>query len=92
MIAKEEAQKRQDSFLQRRKDLALDRLSLTRKIEEIDKEMGILEAAGGINSLALKDMDTEAAIAAVKAEEAQAKEAEVGITPIPPRQRRNRNG
>lgn len=76
MIAKEEAQKRQETFLQRRRELALDRLSLTRKIEEIDKEMGILEAAGGINSLALKDMDTEAAIAAAKATEevADAKE------------------
>ena len=76
MIAKEEVQKRQDTFLQRRRELALERLSLTRKIEDIDKELGVLETAIGISSLTLKDMDTEAAIAAAKATEevASAKE------------------
>ena len=76
MIAKEEAQKRQDTFQQRLKDLALERLSLTRKTEDIDKELAALDMAIGVNSLALKDMDTEAAIAAAKATEegADAKE------------------
>jgi hypothetical protein len=69
VIAREEAQKRQDAFQQRRKDLALERLSLTRKTEDIDKELAALDMAIGVNSLALKDMDTEAAIAAAKAAE-----------------------
>jgi len=69
VIAKEEAQKRQDSFQQRRRELALERLSLTRKTEEIDKELAALDMAIGVNSLALKDMDTEAAIAAARAAE-----------------------
>ena len=69
MIAKEEAQKRQDSFQQRRRELALERLSLTRKTEEIDKELAALDMAIGVNSLALKDMDTEAAIATARAAE-----------------------
>ena len=76
MIAKEEAQKRQDTFQQRRRELALERLFLTRKTEDIDKELAALDMAIGVNSLALKDMDTEAAIAAAKAAEevADAKE------------------
>jgi len=76
MIAKEEVQKRQDTFLQRRRELALERLSLTRKIEDIDKELAFLDTAIGLSSLTLKDMDTEAAIAAAKATEegADAKE------------------
>ena len=69
MIAKEEAQKRQDTFQQRCRELALERLFLTRKIEDIDKELAALDMAIGVNSLALKDMDTEAAIAAAKAAE-----------------------
>jgi len=76
VIAKEEAQKRQDTFQQRRRELALERLFLTRKTEDIDKELAALDMAIGVNSLALKDMDTEAAIAAAKAAEevADAKE------------------
>ena len=76
MIAREEAQKWQDGFQQRCRELAYERLSLTRRIEEIDKQLTALEGAGEANSLALKDMDTEAAIAAAKATEevADAKE------------------
>jgi len=76
MIAKEEAQKRQDGFQRARGELAHERLSLTRRIEEIDKQLTAYEGAIEANSLALKDMDTEAAIAAAKAAEevADAKE------------------
>ena len=69
MIAKEEAQKRQDTFQRACGELAHERLSLTRRIEEIDKQLIALEGASEANSLALKDMDTEAAIAAAKAAE-----------------------
>ena len=69
MIAKEETQKRQDGFQQACRELAYERLSLTRRIEEIDKQLIALEGASEANSLALKDMDTEAAIAAARATE-----------------------
>jgi len=76
MIAKEGAQKRQDGFQQKCRELAYERLSLTRKIEEIDKQLTAYEGASEATSLALKDMETEAAIAAAKAAEevADAKE------------------
>ena len=69
MIAKEEAQKRQDGFQQRCRELVYERLSLTRRVDEIDKQITALEGAIEANSLALKDMDTEATITAAKATE-----------------------
>lgn len=67
MTAKEEIQKRQGIFLQKSRELAFERLVLTRRIEDIDKQLVLCETATTTNSLTLKDLDTEAAIATTKA-------------------------
>ena len=50
-----------------RGELAYERLSSTRRIEDIDKQLAMFDVAIQVNSLVLKDLDTEAAIVKAKA-------------------------
>jgi prefoldin subunit 5 len=47
-------------------ELALERLKLSRRIEELDKQMAAYEAAAETADGIRRDLDTEAAIAAAK--------------------------
>ena len=67
MNTKDEITKRQEVYQMRRGELALERLALTRRIEEIDRDLATYEAAVQANAQALKDLGTEAVIAAAKA-------------------------
>jgi hypothetical protein len=66
MTAKEEIKLRQDYYQRKRGDLAVERLALSRKIEEIDKMLAACETAIEVNTMTLKDIDTQAAIDAAK--------------------------
>ena len=52
----------------RLQELAYERLQLTRRVEEIDRELDQLEGAQAANSLTRKDLGTDAAIAAAKSQ------------------------
>ena len=66
MVAKEQIKNRKDQYQREVEKLALERLKLTRRIEEIDKAVAQYETAIQVGDLALRDLDTEAAIAAAK--------------------------
>lgn len=74
MTIKEEITKRQEFYLRHRGELAYGRLQLTRKLDEYDKALATCEAAIEVNAAALKDLDTEAAIEAAKAQEVKPNE------------------
>jgi len=53
------------------KELAYNRLQLTRQVDEIDKVIGQLEGAQAANTLVQKDIDLRETIAAAKKEKAE---------------------
>ena len=58
------------------KELAYERLQLTRRVEEIDKTLGQLEGAQMANTLTQKDIDLRETIAKAQKEAAEKKVAE----------------
>lgn len=66
---------RQGLITQQLGNLAYNRLDLTRQIEQMDADIAALEAQYRANDQARKDLETEAAVEAAKAE-AQEKEPE----------------
>ena len=64
MNTKDEIGKRQEFYKRRQGELAIERLGLSQRIEEIDKELAGYATAQEVNALALRDLDTESAIAA----------------------------
>ena len=69
-IAAQGLAKRQALYSTRLGQLAYERLGLSRRIEEIDREIGLLEAANTANNLTRRDLDTQAAIEAAQTEAA----------------------
>lgn len=66
MTAREQIKDRKNQYQREAEKLALERLKLSRRIEEIDKALAQYETAILVNDAALRDLDTEAAIAAAK--------------------------
>ena len=66
MPVSEQIAKRKTGYQREIEKLALERLQLSRRIEEIDKLMGQYDAAIQVSDAALRDLDTEAAIDAAK--------------------------
>ena len=65
---------RKETTTSKIKDLAYDRLRLTRQVEEIDKFIGQLEGAQVANDLVQKDIDLRRTIAEAQKEKAEAVE------------------
>jgi hypothetical protein len=63
---------RQAQIKQRLGALAYDRLTLTRRIDEIDKVVAALESMHEANETAQRDVQTDAAIGAAQADKAGA--------------------
>ena len=57
---------RVEFYQKRLGELALERLKLTRRLDELDKQMAAYEAAAETADGIRRDLDTEAAIAAAK--------------------------
>jgi len=57
---------RVDFYQKRLGELALERIKLTRRLEELDRQMAAYEAAAEAADGIRRDQDTEAAIAAAK--------------------------
>jgi len=57
---------RVEFYQKRLGELALERVKLTRRLEELDKQMAAYEAAAETADGIRRDLDTEAAIAAAK--------------------------
>jgi len=62
---------RKETTTSKIKDLAYDRLRLTRQVEEIDKFIGQLEGAQVANELVQKDIDLRKTIAEAQKEKAE---------------------
>ena len=58
------------------RELAYERLGLTRRLEDIDKTINQLEGAQAANDMVQKDIDTREAIAKAQEEAAEKKAAE----------------
>ena len=69
MTAREQIAKRKTDYQRETERLALERVQLWRRIEEIDKTMGKYDAAIQVCDVVLRDLDTEAAIVAAKENE-----------------------
>jgi len=67
------------------KELAYERLQLTRRVEEIDKFLGQLEGAQVANSLVQKDIDLKETIAKAQKEAAEKKAAETEVVEVEPK-------
>ena len=67
------------------KELAYERLQLTRRVEEIDKFLGQLEGAQVANSLVQKDIDLKETIAKAQKEAAEKKAAEAEVVEVEPK-------
>ena len=63
---------RKESLTSKIRDLAYDRLRLTRQVEEIDKFIGQLEGGQVANDLVQKDIDLRNTIAQAQKEKAEA--------------------
>ena len=57
---------RVEFYQKRLGELALERLKLTRRLDELDRQMAAYEAAAETADGIRRDLDTEAAIAAAK--------------------------
>ena len=57
---------RVEFYQKRLGELALERLKLTRRLDELDKQMAAYEAAAETADGIRRDLDTEAAVAAAK--------------------------
>lgn len=68
---------RKETTITKIRELAYERLQLTRRVEELDKFIGQLEGAQMANDLVQKDIDTRKAIAQAQKEAAEKKAAEV---------------
>jgi len=66
-IASDGLMARQEQLDKKLKELAYERLRLTRRVEQIDDTLTMLQAAGAANALMRTDLDTEAAIAEAQA-------------------------
>jgi len=64
------------------KELAYERLQLTRRVEEIDKFLGQLEGAQIANSLVQKDIDLRKTIADAQKEAAEKKATEAEVVEV----------
>ena len=64
---------RKETTISKIKDLAYDRLRLTRQVEEIDKFIGQLEGAQVANELVQKDIDLRKTIAEAQKEKVEEK-------------------
>ena len=73
---------RKETTTSKIKDLAYDRLRLTRQVEEIDKFIGQLEGAQVANDLVQKDIDLRATIAQAQKEAAEKKAAEAEMVEV----------
>ena len=62
---------RKENTISKIKELAYDRLRLTRQVEEIDKFIGQLEGAQVANELVQKDIDLRKTIAEAQKEKAE---------------------
>jgi hypothetical protein len=65
---------RRETTVLKIRELAYERLQLTRRVEDIDKFVGQLEGASVANDLVQKDIDTRRAIAEAAKETAEKKE------------------
>ena len=63
---------RGESTASKIRELAYERLQLTRQVEEIDKVIGQLEGAQAANELVKRDIDLRNTIAEAKKEKAEA--------------------
>jgi len=68
---------RKETTLLKIRELAYERLQLTRRVDEIDKFMGQLEGAQVANDLVQKDIDLRKTMAEAQKEKAEAEAAEV---------------
>ena len=68
-LTKDNVTKRQAQTEQEMGKVALERVRLTQRIEELDKILMAMQAVAQANTFTLKDLDTEAAIEAAKAQE-----------------------
>ena len=73
---------RKESASAKIRELAYDRLQLTRQVEEIDKVIGQLEGAQAANNLVQKDIDVRETIAQARKEAAEKKAAEAEVVEI----------
>ncbi len=64
------------------KELAYERLQLTRRVEEIDKYLGQLEGAQAANDLVQKDIDLRETIAQARKEAEEKRAAEAATEKI----------
>ena len=67
---------RKEKTVSKIRELAYERLQLTKQVEEIDKLMGQLEGAQVANDLVQRDIDLRETIAQAKKEAAEKKAAE----------------
>ena len=67
---------RKETTTSKIRELAYERLQLTRRVEEIDKFIGQLEGAQVANELVQKDIDLRKTIAEAKKEKAEVVEVE----------------
>lgn len=66
MTAKEEIQKRQAILMQQRGDMALEHMKHGQRMKDLEQNILVLDLVIRANDMALRDMDTEAAIEAAK--------------------------
>jgi len=71
---------RRETTISKIKDLAYERLQLTRRVKDIDKFLGQLEGAQVANDLVQKDIDLRKTIAEAQKEAAEKKAAEEKVT------------
>lgn len=71
---------RKETTISKIRELAYERLQLSRRVEELDKFIGQLEGAQVANDLVQKDIDTRKAIAEAQKEAAEKKAAETKQT------------
>ena len=67
---------RKETTVSKIRELAYERLQLTRQVEEIDKFIGQLEGAQVANELVQKDIDVKETIAQAQKEKKAAEEAQ----------------
>ena len=67
---------RRENTTSKIKELAYERLQLTRRVEEIDKFIGQLEGAQASNELVQRDIDLRKTIAEARKEKAEREKAE----------------
>jgi len=71
---------RKETAISKIKDLAYERLQLTRRVEDIDKFLGQLEGAQIANNLVQRDIDLKDTMAKAQKEAAEKKAAEQKVT------------